>query len=88
MLGQETPYKTWKIISYAKRFRRYTGVFPMLISDKYKFIFIKPPRTAGSTVEELLTPYANIFERQHMTALEAKRKYKEKNKLILENKIW
>lgn len=35
----------------------------MLISKKYKFIFIKNRKVAGSTVEHLLHPYCDVFTR-------------------------
>ena len=40
----------------------------MLISDDRTFIFIKPRRVAGSTLQELLKPHANIQLPQHTTA--------------------
>lgn len=47
----------------------------MLISNKHKFIFIKPRRAAGSAVQELLKPHADMQLTQHTTAAECKQKH-------------
>lgn len=35
----------------------------MLISEKYKFIFVHNPKTAGSSIENVLLPYSNFYYR-------------------------
>lgn len=48
----------------------------MLVSHRYKFIYLKTRKTAGSSIESYFTPYCEegSMPKSHMTAVEAREK--------------